>query len=79
MRTIHFLAMVGTKCPVIMCHILEDKKIPQQGQDVEQKRYSAISFHIYNTVSLSKSPLTINFEDFYGNWFIFSGLPLGYL
>lgn len=59
--------MAGTKHPVMMCHILEDREIPQQEQDEEQKQHLSVSFHMYNTVSLLKSLLSITFEGFYGN------------
>jgi hypothetical protein len=29
------MRMAGTKCPLMMCHILEDREIPQQEQDKE--------------------------------------------
>jgi len=34
--------MAGTKCPVMMCHILEDSEIPQREQDEEEKQYSSV-------------------------------------
>ena len=62
----------------MMCHVLEDSEIPQHKQDEEQKQYSSVHFHMYNTVTVLKSLFTINFEDFYGNWLNFSGLPQGF-